>query len=192
MDHASTICMVILAGGQSRRMGRNKATMMLGRERLIDRIISQYQSQVDHIVISASNDFGTGLFCIADDLDAPRGPVGAIFTIADKLPRQMPGLAGFCTAPVDAPFAPDDLVARLAGGERCAVATGPERIHPTFAYWRCDQVNSVRRAHDQGETAPSLQWLARKCNAKSIAWADESLFMNINTPEDLRLAETRK
>ncbi len=192
MDHASAICMVILAGGQSRRMGRGKATMMLGSERLIDRTISQYQPRVDHIIISAADDMGTGFFCIADDPDFPGGPVGAIFTIADKLPKQMPGLTGFYTAPVDAPFAPDNLVARLGGGEGCAVATGPERIHPTFAYWRCDQVNSVRRAHDQRKTAPSLQWLARQCNANLIAWADESPFMNINTPEDLHLAETRR
>lgn len=191
MNDNPPTCLIILAGGQSRRMGKEKATIMLGDQRLIDRAVARYQPSVDHIWLSASSDFGTGLDIISDDPDAPGGPVGAIFTIAAHLPILCPEATGFITIPVDAPFAPDDLLSRLIAVPDCSVAQGPKRLHPVFGYWRCDIINSIRETHELGEQAPSLHWLVRQSNAELITWHDEHAFMNINTPEDLVAAEAR-
>lgn len=191
MNDNPPTCLIILAGGQSRRMGQEKATIRLDGQRLIDRIIAQYQPSVDRIWLSASSDFNTGLDIITDDPDAPGGPVGAIFTIAAHLPILCPEATGFVTIPVDAPFAPDDLISRLTAVPGCSVAQGPKRLHPVFGYWRCDIVNSVRRTHEIGEQSPSLHWLVRQCDAQLITWHDEHAFANINTPEDLAAAEAR-
>lgn len=189
MNDNPPICLIILAGGQSQRMGQEKATIRLDGQRLIDRAIERYQASVDRIWLSASSDFDTDLDIITDDPDAPGGPVGAIFTIAAQLPILCPEAIGFVTVPVDAPFAPDDLVSRLSAVRGCSVAQGPKRLHPVFGYWRCDIINSVRGTHDMGEQSPSMHWLVRQSDAELITWHDEQLFMNINTPEDLTAAE---
>ena len=192
MTDSPSTCLVILAGGQSTRMGSDKAVLPFQGQRLIDRAISRYSAASGNIFLSAREDYGTGLDVIVDDPDSPGGPAGAIFSIAAALPRLRPAITGFATAPVDAPFAPLDLIERLSASGNCAVAQDPQRIHPTFAYWRCDSINSVRAAHDLGERAPSLHWLARQCSAGVETWSDERLFLNINRPEDLLAAEGHK
>lgn len=183
------ICLVILAGGQSRRMGKPKATISFGGQKLIDRLIVRYEALVDEIILSGPGDFGTGLAFLPDDPDAPGGPVGAIYTIAEKIGALRPGTAPFVTVPVDAPFPPEDLVAKLTGSGGCAVAEGAERLHPTFACWDPAVVNAVRYTHETDDRAPSLHWLAQQCQAKTVYWGDDQPFFNINTPEELAAAE---
>lgn len=172
-------------------MGQQKATITLGGERLIDRVIDRYRQYTDTLLISGPHDFDTGLDHIADDIQAPRGPVGAIFTIASHLSATLPTCAGFVTVPVDAPFSPTNLIEKLSGNNGCAVAEGSDRLHPTFAYWNCDIVNAVQSTHDLSGDPPSLQWMSRQCGAQVISWPDEAGFMNINTPQDLVDAEAR-
>lgn len=185
----SDTCLVILAGGESRRMGQQKATITLGGERLIDRIIERYRQKVDTILISGPHDFDTGLDHIPDDVEAPRGPVGAIFSIASHLSAVRSACSSFVTAPVDAPFPPANLISKLSKTDGCAVAEGPDRLHPTFACWNCGIVETVQATHDLSRHPPSLQWMARQCDAHVISWSDEAGFMNINTPQDLADAE---
>lgn len=170
-------------------MGQQKATITLGGERLIDRVIARYRQFTDAILISGPHDFETGLDHIADDVQAPQGPVGAIFTIASHLSAMQPAYTSFVTVPVDAPFPPENLIAKLSENGSCAVAEGPNRLHPTFAHWNTGVVNAVRTTHDLSGDPPSLQWMTRQCGANVISWPDEASFMNINTPEDLAEAE---
>ena len=190
MTPLPTTCLVILAGGQSTRMGSDKAVIEFEGQRLIDRLIDRFSGKAEPIFLSARDDLGTGLAIIADDPDAPGGPVGGIYSVAARL--QAMGIDGFVTVPVDAPFAPADLIERLSASGGCAVAEDPRRMHPTFAYWRCAVVNAVRATHDHAERAPSLQWLARQCGADTVTWPDDRLFMNINRPEDLVAAAAIK
>jgi len=181
-------CLVILAGGRSTRMGSDKAVIHFEGQRLIDRLVDRYSGIADRMLLSARQDYGTGLAVINDDADAPDGPVGAIFSIAARLAELEPAIGGFVTVPVDAPHAPADLIERLPASGSCAVARDRQRMHPTFAYWRCDSVNAVRTTCEPGERAPSLQWLAQECNAISVTWVDPQGFININRPEDLAAA----
>lgn len=181
-------CLVILAGGASRRMGVPKATLAFDGQRLIDRLISRYAELADRIILSASEDFGTGLAFLPDDPDAPGGPVGAIYTVAEKISELHPGTEHFITVPVDAPFPPSDLIARLTRFGGCAVAEGPERLHPTFACWQTKVVNAVRHTHETEDRSPSLHWLARQCRAETVSWDEDRPFLNINTPEELAAA----
>lgn len=183
--------LVILAGGQSARMGSDKAVIKLDGMRLIDRLIDKYSDLFDHVLLSAKDDLGTGLMHIADDPDMPKGPVGGIYSIAAKLTDIHPTAAGFVTIPVDAPFVSTELVAKLAQQTDSRLAQCDDQLHPTIAYWRPAIVNSVRGTHDLGERSPSLRWLARQCGAESLIWPEAACFTNINTPEDLASAEAR-
>lgn len=171
-------------------MGSDKAILKFQNERLIDRMINRFRSQVDDIFLSAPQGFDTGLAFISDDPMMPGGPVGAIFSIASHLAEHQPDYSSFCTIPVDAPFAPIDLVQRLSSEDHAMMARVGDRVQPTFALWQCAKVNAVREAYVAGPKAPSLQWLSRQCDSQLVTWDDERAFININTPEDLKKAET--
>lgn len=192
MNSKPPTCLVILAGGQSTRMGTDKAIIAFEGQRLIDRLASRFAAKADLMLLSAAQDYDTGLDIISDDPDSPGGPVGGIFSVAARLQETHPEIAGFVTIPVDAPYAPADLIDRLTESGACTVAQDHQRVHPTFAYWRCDIINSISQTLDQSERSPSLQWLAREAGSDRVTWSDEQLFMNINRPEDLAAAERRK
>ncbi|MGB5484172.1 molybdenum cofactor guanylyltransferase [Parasphingorhabdus sp.] len=192
MNTRPPACLVILSGGQSNRMGKDKAIIKLGGHRLIDILIDRFAGKADRLFLSACQDYGTGLDTISDDPAFPDGPVGGIFSVAAALQKARPAISGFVTVPVDAPYAPADLIERLSASGACAVARDQQRIHPTFAYWRCDVVDSIRATLDQGDKAPSLRWLAEKTGAKAVTWSDANLFMNINRPQDLLDAQQGK
>lgn len=169
-------------------MGRDKAVIKFYGERLIDRIIRRFRNKTDYMFLSAAQNYDTGLDNIPDDPQIISGPVGAIFTLAQRLPAINPDITSFVTLPVDAPFISLDLFQNLTENTGCLVCESPERLQPAFANWRCDAVNVVRLTNESAET-PSLQWLARQCDAKRVFWPEELPFTNINTPDDLKSAE---
>lgn len=177
--------LVILAGGQSRRMGRDKALVEIHGKRMIDHMVDRFRSYGLPTILSAGQGFETGLDYVPDNTDAPGGPVGAIFSLAQFFLEQELPVRGFYTVPVDAPYAPLDLIEKLRTPHSCAVASSNNRLHPVFAYWNCEIVTSVEQSHNPTSKAPSLQWLAKQCDAKIVEWPDDRGFTNINTPEEL-------
>jgi molybdopterin-guanine dinucleotide biosynthesis protein A len=110
--------------------------------------------------------------------------------LAEKGPK-----ARLLTAPVDAPFVPPDLfarleAARLAAGSGVSVVHHEGGLHPVFGVWLAACARDVGAAFDAGERA--LHRLAEKAAAvPCAAWAGlrPDPFFNINTPEDLSAAE---
>ena len=92
------VCLVILAGGQSSRMGTDKAVITLGGERLIDILINRFANKVDRLFLSASKSYGTGLDIISDDPAFPDGPVGGIFSVAAALAEAALAVAALAVA----------------------------------------------------------------------------------------------
>ncbi len=185
MTDAKTDYLVILAGGQSRRMGRDKALVEIQGIRMIDHMIDRFHSSELPIVLSAAQDYTTGLEYVPDNPNYPDGPVGAIFSVSEYFAQQKPEITGFFTVPVDAPHAPLDLMIKLKAPHSCAIASSNGQVHPVFAYWDCNMVQSVKQSHDPESRSPSLRWLGRQCGAKTVEWADDSGFTNINTPAEL-------
>lgn len=173
---------VILAGGQSRRMGRDKASVDLHGKRLIDHVVDRLSPQVEMIMLSAGQDYGTGLRTIAD-APAYQGPVAGLLGVADWLAANDPTCQGFLTAPVDGPFVPNNLAERLtAQPDACAMARDDAGTHPTFAYWTLAVLEEVRPSLPE---APSLHRLAKLVKARPVVWPGTQNFINLNTPEDL-------
>ncbi|GAB5489619.1 MAG: molybdenum cofactor guanylyltransferase MobA [Parasphingorhabdus sp.] len=186
MAKYDTDCLVILAGGQSRRMGRDKALVEIQGKRMIDHMIDRFSACDLPIIISGPQDYSTGLEFVPDNPKAPYGPVGAIFSLSLYFLDRNPPVRGFYTVPVDAPYAPLDLIEKLEAHQSCTVASSNNQLHPVFAYWDCTTVKSIEVNQKAGSNNPSLQWLARQCGAKTVDWADHSSFTNINTPEQLK------
>ncbi len=180
---------VILAGGGGKRMGgADKGALMLGGERMIDRALARLAPQADRILISGSHDYATGLTFLPDRDDGPHGPAAGLFAALKWIEENEPEAAGFLTVPVDGPFAPDDLFARLSSSSRSAVAATKAGVHPTFAFWRCDALAGALSVEPAGFGWP-LKALADGVHAARILFDDEDAFLNVNTPEDLQRAE---
>lgn len=184
---------VLLAGGQSRRMeGQDKALANVGGQRMIDRVIERLQPQAAAIRLSAPHDYGTGLVAIPDGALGPQGPVGAIRAIAAHLATAIPagGDDRFVTCPVDAPFVPLDLVARLTASSTAAMAEAGGSLQPVFALWRAHAVLATLPEERCGERW-SLQRLGEALGAVRLAFDDPEALMNVNTPGDLVEAQRR-
>lgn len=177
----------ILAGGRSDRMGADKAELLLGGVRMIDRIVERMAPQAGFLFLSGDSDRETGFDAVKDDPNGPRGPVAGVWSAHRWIRAHLPGAPGFCTVPVDGPFAPADMIARLASGNRCAIACDDSGDHPTFAYWDMEALSAGFTAMT-AENSAALHRLAAHCNARRVAFAPPALF-NINTPDDLSVAE---
>lgn len=188
------LAVVVLAGGEGRRIGGRKPLRSFGGERLIDRAISIAQSWSERVAVAVR---------------AP-GQVGKIKaqTIADYsyIPGPLAGLAAglsfaeqcgcdfLMTIPADMPFLPGDLPTRLTSamtGHRVAVATSGGQLHPVCAIWNISVMAELATYLAKGRR--SLRGLAEQAGSVEVEWptAPSDPFFNVNFAEDLCEAERR-
>lgn len=184
---------VILAGGVARRMGgRDKALLRVGGQSLLAHVLARLEPQVDRIAISANGDaarFGGGLAVLPDA--ESHGPLSGILAALDWAAPL--GATAVVSAAVDTPFFPADLVPQLclaaersSGGVALAVSGGVD--HPTFALWPIALRGDLRAFLASG-AKPRVMDFARAHDAARAAFGDSDAFINVNTPEDLAIAE---
>jgi molybdopterin-guanine dinucleotide biosynthesis protein A len=172
----------ILAGGESRRMGEDKALLDLGGARLVDHVIARLTPQVDFICLVGPTDCGTGLATVVDDPKF-QGPLAGLFGMLTWMQEHHRNVEGFLTAPVDAPLCPVDLFDNLSQMDGSAMAADAKRVHPTFAYWHVAELTKVRDGlHESG----SLHSLAEAVGAWPDTWPTDEPFLNLNTPEEVQ------
>jgi len=124
---------IILAGGESKRMGQDKASIMLAGESLLNRAIANLQPLFEHIIISVREpQTGISLPQICDE-NTRRAPMVGIATALDKIETNWV----FVVA-VDMPFISADLIRFLAKkreGKQVVVPMIDEHLQPLFAYY---------------------------------------------------------
>lgn len=190
---------VILAGGQSRRMGGgDKGLLTLGGQTLLERVIGRLQPQVANLVLNANGEpsrFDTNLPVIADSIDGFAGPLAGVLAGLDWAAQL--GHSHIVTAAADTPFFPCDLVPRLmlaAETQPIALAATPEngRVnrHPTFGLWPVDLREDLR-ASLRGGLRKVVLWTDRHGTAfAEFSTTPFDPFFNVNTPEDMATAES--
>ncbi len=191
---------VLLAGGLSRRMGGgDKPLRRLGGRTLLSRVIARVGPQVRVLILNANGDparfAAFGLPVAADVVEGYAGPLAGVLTGLEWALGHAPDCPWVASFPTDAPFVPDDLVARmLSAVEReaaemaCAASGG--RPHPVFGLWPVRLAADLRRAMVEEGVRKVDVWTARY----RLAVVDYPLtpvdpFFNANQPEDLAEAE---
>jgi molybdopterin-guanine dinucleotide biosynthesis protein A len=184
---------VIVAGGRSSRMGREKAVETLRGRTIVSRIMSVLTPQVETIVINANGDASrfsvAGLSVVADLRQEVGTPLAGLHT-ALSLGRAG-GYDAVLTVPSDAPFLPSDLVARLVAAERpAAIAASGGQAHYLTGLWSPGFLGKIEHALAPSRF-PRLQDWARDCDAAIVEWPSQPYdpFFNVNTPEELAEAE---
>jgi molybdopterin-guanine dinucleotide biosynthesis protein A len=190
---------LLLAGGQSRRMGGGDKTLrLIGGISLLDRAIARLRPQVEALVLNANGDparfAGFGLPVVADSVPDFAGPLAGVLAGLDWAAAHYPDCAFVVSVATDAPFFPQDLVARLIEGldERladlaCAASGGRE--HPVFGLWPVRLRDELRRAVVEEGVRKVDRWTDRYKLA-TVSFADRPIdpFFNANRPEDLAAA----
>lgn len=205
MPPERNICGVLLAGGQSRRMGGgDKCLMEVGGKTLLQRIVDCAAPQVGPLVLNTNSDptlfRDYGLPVVPDVIDGFAGPLAGVLTGLDWAAANAPECDWVASFACDAPFAPGDLVARLrdaiaADRAEMACAASGGRDHPVFALWPVRLMEDLRAAVVDEGIRKVDSWTARY-NLTRVAFdiSDSEYgsdpFFNINRREDLETAAT--
>lgn len=190
---AMDILGVVLAGGQSRRFGRDKAAAQLGGRRLIERVVARARPQTAALAISG-RDYGLGLPVIPD-LMVSEGPLTGILSALHW--AQDAGFSAIATFSCDAPFFPAEMVHRLADGlspaTGCAFASAQGMRHPVFALWKISALDRLRKIYAAGTR--SLMAAQDQIGSVAVGFCgsegpDGDMFFNINSQSDQAFAQT--
>jgi molybdenum cofactor guanylyltransferase len=190
---------LLLAGGQSRRMGGgDKALRMLAGQTFLARIIERLRPQVAALVLNANGDparfAGFGLPIVADGVADFAGPLAGVLAGLDWAAARWPDCSHVASVATDAPFLPKDLVPRLAtalaaAGADLACAASGGRVHPVFGLWPVRLREDLRQALVAEHIRKVDLWTARH-TLVTVPFADRPVdpFFNANRPEDLDAA----
>jgi molybdopterin-guanine dinucleotide biosynthesis protein A len=183
----------VLAGGKSRRFGRNKSVERFQGERLIERQVRTLRSLFPEVMIVTNTpEIYLDLdVTIVQDIIPDRGPLGGIYT--GLLFAQ--GESIFVTA-VDMPFLRPEVICRMVElfpGHEVVIPRLGDYLEPLHGIYSPRCLAPIKRMLDREE----LQ-VIRFFPSVKIAYLDEEeirrldpeglSFFNINTPEDMAKA----
>lgn len=180
---------LVLAGGQSRRMGRDKALLKRGDQSQLAFAVSVVSECVDKVFVSARSDQ-------KDDEERARfpqivdryqdiGPVAGILTALEDYPE-----ADWVVVACDLPNISAETISRLLqyrDGEQ--PFTAYESSHdglpePLCAIYHSGCTNIVRAFVDEGINCPRK--ILIRSDTMLLQQGDPTSLDNVNTPDDLR------
>jgi len=179
---------LVLAGGSSRRMGRDKATLEIDGRTQLERAVTKLRRHVDEVLVSSRREQAADplrarypqLFDAYDDL----GPLAGILTALESAPDD-PWLVLACDLPRVDDETIEYLLANIDGN---SIATAyrssfdglPE---PLCAVWMPRAVDPVRAAIAEGTTCPRK--ILIRAEATLLSQPVAGALDNVNTPADL-------
>lgn len=182
------VTVVILAGGQSKRMQvKNKATVLLNGRPLIAHVINRMKPQAKDIVINThqnQNDFEQfNLPLIDDALSSQEGPLLGMLTSLQKINTEW-----IQFVPCDTPNLPDHLISNLMKEAKAqktllAVAETKDGFQSTCLLCHSSNLKNLQDFFNQG--GRKIENWVRQLPFSVVRFHDESQFININTPQEL-------
>ena len=199
----SGIAGVVLAGGQSRRMGGgDKSLLDLGGKPMLAHVVDRLGAQADPLAISANGDperfRSFGLPVIADSVPGFAGPLAGVLAGLRWAAAEVSGATHVVTVAADAPFIPDDLVLRLSeasltSASGLAVAASDGRVHPVIGLWPLGIADAIAAALARDERKVTA--FVEGAGAQVVDFGEVTIgeghvdpFFNANTPQELAMA----
>lgn len=193
-----TIAGVLLAGGQSRRMGGgDKCLLPLGGKPILAHVIERARPQVVALALNANGDAARfrefGLPVIADSVAGFAGPLAGVLAGLDWAAASVPGVTHVASFATDAPFLPRDqvprLVAALDGRHELAAAASNGRTHPVFGLWPVTIRDALRRALvEEGVRKVDVFTARYSLEVVDFPVGEVDPFFNTNHQDDLEAA----
>ena len=180
---------VILAGGSSKRYGRNKAFLKIGSVRLIDSILQEMKSIFTRVILITNEKIKYEYLEIPmfEDLVKGFGPLGGIYTGLMSIPDQ----AGFFVA-CDMPRINRQLVRYMVdikGNHRAVVPSVADNIEPLHAIYFRSCLKPIRHLIDSKRCQVRLFYdsipvrYVKEDEIRKFCCPSKA-FLNINTPDE--------
>lgn len=162
----------VLAGGESRRFGSDKALAALAGRPLIEHAIAALSVQVEAVIV-CGRAWGDG---VPDRPVAGLGPLGGINAAIHAAAAR--GYDAVLTCGCDVPTLPDDLAARLREAGNAAYVVQM----PIIGLWPAG-LGGALDAHLAAAGDRSVRGWARVAGAVGVTL--DTVPPNVNTPQDL-------
>ncbi len=205
MSAGADVVGVLLAGGQSRRMGGgDKGLLPFGTTTLMGHVIERLRPQVSAVIINANGDHrrfdGYGLPVVSDMVEDFSGPLAGVLAGMVWTRAMRPAARFIATAACDTPFFPADFVPALMSAadgrtDTIALAASGGQAHPVFGLWPVALADDLQGALEGG-VRKVLDWTSQHRTVTRdfapIAGAGSGIdpFFNANTPDELRKARS--
>ena len=166
-------------------------------------VLGRLRPQVGRIVINANGDparfSGYCLPVVPDSIEGYAGPLAGLQAGLAWAQRETPDAAFIASVPVDSPFLPLDLVARLkaallAADAPCAIAASQGERHPVAGLWRIELADALAEALAPERARRCIASPTRRAARLPISLPSTSAagaidpFFNVNAPADLEKA----
>ena len=180
---------VILAGGKSKRMGRDKLELFLGGSTLLESAVSRFSEMFDDVYLSVAD------ASKYPEIEARRivdiypgaGPLSGLHAALSNLP----GDGAFFVA-ADLPYASPEaavcLIELCRECDACIIRLPDSRLEPLFGYYRKTLLTSCEKALKSGDNR--ITTIFKEADIRFVdppelgdLW-DEKLLLNVNYPED--------
>jgi len=179
---------LVLAGGRSRRFGREKALVEVGGRPMIAAVAEVLARGCEAVAVNAPESAGAaawariaGLDLVCDRPGDPDGPLAGVRAGLEWARAR--GAQWLVTAPCDTPFLPEDYVARLVAPGRTAAAETAVGGHWLCAIWGVGDLEALERWLSEGHGR--VEAFLQACGAVSVRFDEPAAFANVNRPEDL-------
>ena len=189
------ICVVILSGGLSSRMGGGiKSFKKFNKKTIFDRILERTILQTKHIIINTNennikfNEYDFPI--IKDKLTGHLGPLAGIHTSLHWIKYNIPQIEWLVSVPSDTPFFPKDLVNKLylkalENNKKIVLAKSNDKIHPVIGLWKFDLLENLEENLKKGTRKIMLWVQSHSYDTQNFDQEFFDPFFNINSREDL-------
>ena len=189
----------ILAGGQSKRMGKDKLFLELNNRKLIEHTIDKVKKYLKKVIIvtNQENEFFSknNLTTVKDCIQGQLGPLVGILTAMKWAKENLKNCSWIATFPCDTPFFPESIIENFIQESKkreslilCASSHG--RRHNIFGLWSLDLYDKLRDDLINAKVRKVQDWTKKnKIKNLEFKFKEYDPFFNINTLEDLKFAK---
>ena len=188
----------ILAGGKSKRMGKDKLFLELNNKMLIEHTIIKVEKYLKDIIIitNQKNEYFSkkNLTTVKDCIEGQLGPLVGILTAMKWAKENLKECSWIATFPCDTPFFPETIIKKFIEKSKkkdslllCASSHG--RKHNIFGLWSLDLYDKLKDDLINKKVRKVQDWTEKhKINNVEFKFEKYDPFFNINTLDDLKNA----
>jgi len=189
----------ILAGGQSKRMGKDKLFLEINNKKLIEHTIDKVKKYLKEVIIITNQDneyfSKNNLITVKDCIEGQLGPLVGILTAMKWAKENLTKCSWIATFPCDTPFFPESIIKNFIHESKkkeslilCASSHG--RKHNIFGLWSLDLYGKLQDDLINKKVRKVQDWTEKnKIKNLEFKFKDYDPFFNINTQEDLEFAK---
>jgi len=186
---------VVLAGGKSKRFGKDKSTVKLNNKTLIDHTLDKIKSKLNKIIIVSNDKISKDYITIKDCIDGQLGPLVGVLSAMKWINKNNYPYNWIITFPCDTPFFDISIIDKFfevsqLNDSLLYFAKTEEKRHNIFGLWSLKLIKTLETDIVKNNYRKVEKW-ADKIGVRtiSISYKEVDPFFNINTKIDLEEAK---